>query len=222
MSRLVKLALPFTPTIDTYLTCPVVTSLSTILSKARVGPCRRFGPGPACPHLGITRRQAEGGEMSGCVVQTERGSQVRRRKFVHAVNRHCTVGSMGHVGATRRQSRRGVVLRAAAEERPQPRVAEHPRRAADRDRDLDRREAPPPSSTGCSRPRPIEYELRSSPRPQLRRALNFASPRTTSLKWGTVSAGPKSLSGGADVVVPADLVSPVSHRTSISRNEVGR
>ena len=37
--------------------------------------------------------------MAGCVVHTDRGSQFRSRKFVHALNRHAMVGSMGRVGA---------------------------------------------------------------------------------------------------------------------------
>ena len=37
--------------------------------------------------------------MAGCVLHTDRGSQFRSRKFVHALNRHTMVGSMGRVGA---------------------------------------------------------------------------------------------------------------------------
>jgi putative transposase len=39
------------------------------------------------------------GEVAGCVLHTDRGSQFRSRKFVHALNRHHMVGSMGRVGA---------------------------------------------------------------------------------------------------------------------------
>ena len=42
---------------------------------------------------------ARRGEVAGCVVHTDRGSQFRSRKFVHALNRHGMVGSMGRVGA---------------------------------------------------------------------------------------------------------------------------
>ncbi|KRF37400.1 integrase [Nocardioides sp. Soil805] len=45
------------------------------------------------------RRRIEGGDVAGCVVHTDRGSQFRSRKFVHAINRHSMVGSMGRVGA---------------------------------------------------------------------------------------------------------------------------
>jgi putative transposase len=42
---------------------------------------------------------ARRGEVAGCVVHTDRGSQFRSRKFVRALNRHDMVGSMGRVGA---------------------------------------------------------------------------------------------------------------------------
>ena len=42
---------------------------------------------------------ARRGEVAGCIVHTDRGSQFRSRKFVHALHRHCMVGSMGRVGA---------------------------------------------------------------------------------------------------------------------------
>ncbi len=42
---------------------------------------------------------ARRGDVAGCVVHTDRGSQFRSRKFVHALNRHDMVGSMGRVGA---------------------------------------------------------------------------------------------------------------------------
>ena len=47
----------------------------------------------------VARRRIEGGEVAGCVLHTDRGSQFRSRKFVHAINRHDMVGSMGRVGA---------------------------------------------------------------------------------------------------------------------------
>jgi len=42
---------------------------------------------------------ARRGSVAGCLVHTDRGSQFRSRKFVHALNRHDMVGSMGRVGA---------------------------------------------------------------------------------------------------------------------------
>ena len=42
---------------------------------------------------------ARRGDVAGCVVHTDRGSQFRSRKFVRALGRHDMVGSMGRVGA---------------------------------------------------------------------------------------------------------------------------
>lgn len=39
------------------------------------------------------------GDVAGCIVHSDRGSQFRSRKFVRAINRHHLVGSMGRVGA---------------------------------------------------------------------------------------------------------------------------
>ncbi|MFW3386649.1 UNVERIFIED_CONTAM: IS3 family transposase [Kocuria sp. CPCC 205274] len=46
-------------------------------------------------HNAVARR----GGVAGCIVHSDRGSQFRSRKFVHALNRHGLVGSMGKVGA---------------------------------------------------------------------------------------------------------------------------
>jgi putative transposase len=43
----------------------------------------------------VTRR----GNVAGCIVHSDRGSQFRSRKFVHALSRHGLTGSMGRVGA---------------------------------------------------------------------------------------------------------------------------
>jgi transposase InsO family protein len=42
---------------------------------------------------------ARRGTVAGCVVHSDRGSQFRSRRFVHALNRHGMVGSMGRVGS---------------------------------------------------------------------------------------------------------------------------
>jgi len=47
----------------------------------------------------VARRRGAGAHEAGCVLHTARGSQLRSRKFVHALNRHAMVGSMGRVGA---------------------------------------------------------------------------------------------------------------------------
>uniref|UniRef100_UPI0011AA76E1 DDE-type integrase/transposase/recombinase n=1 Tax=Kocuria rosea TaxID=1275 RepID=UPI0011AA76E1 len=46
-------------------------------------------------HNAVARR----GDVAGCIVHSDRGSQFRSRKFGHALNRHGLVGSMGKVGA---------------------------------------------------------------------------------------------------------------------------
>ncbi|MDN6738428.1 IS3 family transposase [Corynebacterium casei] len=43
----------------------------------------------------ISRRR----DAAGCIVHSDRGSQFRSRKFVHALTRHHLIGSMGQVGA---------------------------------------------------------------------------------------------------------------------------
>lgn len=47
----------------------------------------------------INNAVARRGDVAGCVLHTDRGSQFRSRKLVHALNRHEMVGSMGRVGA---------------------------------------------------------------------------------------------------------------------------
>ncbi|MCW2984206.1 MAG: Integrase catalytic region [Conexibacter sp.] len=47
----------------------------------------------------LTNAVARRGDVAGCVLHTDRGSQFRSRKLVHALNRHHMVGSMGRVGA---------------------------------------------------------------------------------------------------------------------------
>ena len=39
------------------------------------------------------------GDVAGCIVHSDRGSQFRARSFVHALNEHHLLGSMGQVGA---------------------------------------------------------------------------------------------------------------------------
>ncbi|MCV7090732.1 IS3 family transposase, partial [Mycobacterium interjectum] len=42
---------------------------------------------------------ARRGDVAGCVVHSDRGSQFRSRKFVHALGRHDMVGSMARRAA---------------------------------------------------------------------------------------------------------------------------
>jgi putative transposase len=46
-------------------------------------------------HNAVARR----GDVAGCVLHTDRGSQFRSRRFVRALNHHHLLGSMGRVGA---------------------------------------------------------------------------------------------------------------------------
>ncbi|GAB7043152.1 IS3 family transposase [Catenuloplanes niger JCM 9533] len=46
-------------------------------------------------HNAVARR----GDVAGCVLHTDRGSQFRSRKFVRALHHHQMLGSMGRVGA---------------------------------------------------------------------------------------------------------------------------
>jgi putative transposase len=47
----------------------------------------------------VGRRHADGADVAGYIVHSDRGSQFRSRKFVHALNRRQLSGSMGRVGA---------------------------------------------------------------------------------------------------------------------------
>jgi transposase InsO family protein len=46
-------------------------------------------------HQAVTRR----GDVAGCILHADRGSQFRSRKMAHALNRHGMVGSMGRVAS---------------------------------------------------------------------------------------------------------------------------
>ncbi len=50
----------------------------------------------AAIEMAVTRR---GGEMTGCILHSDRGSQFRSRKVHRALARHGMVGSMGQVGS---------------------------------------------------------------------------------------------------------------------------
>ena len=49
----------------------------------------------------VARRYAAGADAAGSMLHTDRGSQFWSRKFVHALNPHTRVGSMGRVGPRR-------------------------------------------------------------------------------------------------------------------------
>ena len=47
----------------------------------------------------VARRRAEGHDVAGCIVHSDRGSQFRSRKMQRALTRHTMAGSMGQVGS---------------------------------------------------------------------------------------------------------------------------
>jgi transposase InsO family protein len=53
----------------------------------------------AAPGNAVTRRRADGADVAGCVLHTDRGSQFRSGKLAHRLSRHQMAGSMGRVGA---------------------------------------------------------------------------------------------------------------------------
>jgi putative transposase len=100
----------------------------------------------AALHHAVARR----GDVAGCVLHTDRGSQFRSRKFVHALNRHDLVGSMGRSvppATTPRWSRSSACCRRTSSTA----APGTPRGTTDRDRDLDREDLPPAPTAGRSR-----------------------------------------------------------------------
>ena len=47
----------------------------------------------------LNHAAARRGDVAGCIVHSDRGSQFRSRKFVHTLHWHNMIGSMGRVGA---------------------------------------------------------------------------------------------------------------------------
>lgn len=86
---------------------------------------------------------ARRGEVAGCILHSDRGSQFRSRRFVRALSRYEMVVSMGRVGAAGDNAAMESFFSPAAEERPGPASLGHPRRTTDRDRHLDRTDLPP-------------------------------------------------------------------------------
>ncbi len=70
---------------------------------------------------------ARRGDVVGCVLHSDRGSQFRSRKFVHALGRYHLVGSMGRDGAAGDKRGHGKFLQPAAEQRLGPSPMGHPR-----------------------------------------------------------------------------------------------
>src|SRR5699024_9036664 len=49
-------------------------------------------------------------DAAGCIVHSDRGSQFRSRKFVHALNRHHLIGPVGQGGAAGDNAAMGALL----------------------------------------------------------------------------------------------------------------
>ena len=47
----------------------------------------------------VARRQMEGADVAGCILHSDRGSQMRAHAALRALRRHDLVGSMGKVGS---------------------------------------------------------------------------------------------------------------------------
>ncbi len=106
--------------------------------------------------LGQRRRPPrDGADVAGCIAaHRPRVASSDPGSSSHAPDPPRMVGSMGQVGAAGDNAAMESLLLPAAEERPRPPPLGHPRRAADRDRHLDRTHLPP--TPPASRPRPID------------------------------------------------------------------
>jgi transposase InsO family protein len=99
----------------------------------------------------LTNALARRGDVAGCVVHTDRGSQfsfqgIRPRARSSRLDRFDGPGRCGG-----RQRRDGKLLRVAAEQCSRPAYLEHSRGTADRDRHLDRAHLPPSQAPGSAR-----------------------------------------------------------------------
>ena len=94
---------------------------------------------------------ARRGDVAGCILHSDRGSQFRSRRFVHALGRYEMVGSMGRVGAAGDNAAMESFFRSAPKERARSPPLEHTRRVADRNRHLDRTDLPSPPAPNRTR-----------------------------------------------------------------------
>jgi putative transposase len=76
-----------------------VCAIKDVFSNRIVGYCMDSRMKSRLATTALHNAVARRGEVAGCIVHTDRGSQFRSRKFVHSLGRHDMVGSMGRVGA---------------------------------------------------------------------------------------------------------------------------
>ena len=74
-------------------------AIKDVFSNRIVGYCIDSRMKSRLATTALNNAVARRGEVAGCVLHTDRGSQFRSRRFVHALDRHDMVGSMGRVGA---------------------------------------------------------------------------------------------------------------------------
>ena len=93
----------------------------------------------AAIEMAVARR----GDVAGCILHSDRGSQFRARKVHRALTRHRMVGSMGQVGSAGDNAAMESFFALLQTQRARPAPLGDPRRAPHRDRHLDRTHLPP-------------------------------------------------------------------------------
>jgi len=76
----------------------------------------------AAPDNAVARR----GDVAGCTLHSDRGSQFRALKLRRALDRHDMVGSMGQVGSAGDNAAMESFSSLTARERPQSATSDHP------------------------------------------------------------------------------------------------
>ena len=74
-------------------------AIKDVFSNRIVGYCMDSRMKSRLATTALSNAVARRGEVAGCILHTDRGSQFRSRSFVHALGRYEMVGSMGRVGA---------------------------------------------------------------------------------------------------------------------------
>jgi putative transposase len=74
-------------------------AIKDVFSNRIVGYCMDSRMKSRLASTALSNAVARRGEVAGCILHTDRGSQFRSRSFVHALRRYEMVGSMGRVGA---------------------------------------------------------------------------------------------------------------------------